>query len=149
MGKLFASARYFALVGVFFGLITSLAAFCWSGLGTIALVEALFHGEREGMAVGLVKVLDGLLIGAGLLIFSLGMYELFIGGTTLPDWLIIKDLDGLKSRVVGVVVMVMAVSFLERLETQTEPRDILFRGLAIASVSVALVVLMGRRGRQH
>src|SRR6185312_1908562 len=116
MGKLFASARYFALVGVFFGLITSLAAFCWSGLGTIALVEALFHGEREGMAVALVKVLDGLLIGAGLLLFSLGMYELFVAGTTLPDWLIIKDHHGLKSRTVGVVEKMTAVETAQLLE---------------------------------
>jgi len=45
------------------------------------------------------------------------------------------------------VVMVMAVAFLERLETQGDPRDILFSGVAVALVSAALVLFV--RGTDH
>ena len=84
------------------------------------MVLKLAHGEFDGMAVGLVQVMDGFLIAAGLLIFSLGLYELFIGEIELPAWLVIQDLDSLKAKLAGVIVMVMAVTFLERLESTTD-----------------------------
>ena len=81
----------------------------------------LAHGEFDGMAVGLVQVIDGFLIAAGLLIFALGLYELFIGDIELPQWLVIQDLDALKAKLAGIIVMVIAVTFLERLES-ADPR---------------------------
>lgn len=139
MGRIVASTRYLALVGVFFGLVAALAAFAWGGVKTIQICIKLGHGELEGMAVGLVQVMDGFLIAAGLLIFSLGLYELFIGDIELPGWLVIKDLDALKGKLAGVIVMVMAVTFLERLENLESARGLLEAGVSVALVSAVLV----------
>ena len=61
------------------------------------LVIKLAHGELDGMAVGFVQIIDAFLIASGLLIFALGLYELFVGDIDLPAWLVIKDLDSLKA----------------------------------------------------
>lgn len=139
MGRFVASTRYLALVGVFFGLLATLAAFAWGGIKTILLVIKLAHGELEGMAVGLVQIMDGFLIAAGLLIFSLGLYELFVGEIELPGWLVIKDLDALKAKLAGVIAIVMAVTFLERLENLENVRGLLEAGVSTALVSAVLV----------
>ena len=139
MGRIVASTRYLALVGVFFGLLATLAAFAWGGIKTILLVIKLAHGDLEGMAVGLVQIMDGFLIAAGLLIFSLGLYELFVGEIELPGWLVIKDLDALKAKLAGVIAIVMAVAFLERLENLENARGLLEAGVGVALVSAVLV----------
>jgi uncharacterized membrane protein YqhA len=139
MNRVIASARYLALAGVVFGLVAALAAFTWGGVKTVLLVIKLGHGELDGMAMGLVQIMDGFLIASGLLIFSLGLYELFVGEIALPQWLIIKDLDALKGRLAGVLVMVLAVAFLERLENAGESRGILEAGIGVALVSAVLV----------
>src|SRR6185312_733635 len=110
MSRIIATSRYLALAGVAFGLIAALAAFIWGGLKTILLLIKLAHGEIDGMAVGLVQIMDAFLIAAGLLILAFGLYELFVGEVAeLPAWLTIKELDALKGKLAGVIVMVMAV----------------------------------------
>ena len=148
MGRVIAAARYIAVIGVVFGLVAALAAFGWGSYKTISVIVQLVHGEVDGMAVALVAVMDAFLIASGLLIFALGLYELFIGDIALPSWLVIRDLDALKGKVAGIVILAMAVSFLERLETHADPRDVLFSGIAVALVSGALVLLT-RLGQSH
>ena len=148
MGRVIAAARYIAVIGVVFGLVAALAAFGWGSYKTISVIVQLVHGEVDGMAVALVAVMDAFLIASGLLIFALGLYELFIGDIALPSWLVIRDLDALKGKVAGIVILAMAVSFLERLETHADPRDVLFSGIAVALVSGALVFLT-RLGQSH
>ncbi len=148
MGRVIASVRYIALIGVVFGLVAALAAFGWGSYKTVAVLFLLLHGEVDSMAVALVAVMDAFLIASGLLIFALGLYELFIGDIALPSWLVIRDLDALKAKVAGIVILAMAVSFLERLETHADPHDVLFSGIAVALVSGALVLLT-RLGQSH
>src|SRR5689334_5771389 len=107
MSRVIASARYLALAGVVFSLVAALAAFGWGGLKTVLLFIKLAHGDVDGMAVGLVQIMDAFLIGAGLLILAFGLYELFVGEMAeLPGWLTIKELDALKGKLAGVIVMV-------------------------------------------
>jgi len=139
MNRVISSTRYLALAGVVFGLIAALAAFVWGGLKTVLLVIKLAHGEVDGMAVSLVQVMDGFLIASGLLILALGLYELFIGEIELPQWLVLHDLDALKAKLAGVIVMVIAVTFLERLEANTDARGVLEAGIGASLVSAVLV----------
>ena len=140
MSRIIATSRYLALAGVAFGLIAALAAFIWGGLKTILLLIKLAHGEIDGMAFGLVQIMDSFLIAAGLLILAFGLYELFVGEVAeLPAWLTIKELDALKAKLAGVIVMVMAVTFLERLESGGDALAIMEAGIGAALVSAVLV----------
>lgn len=146
MGRFIAASRYLAFVGVAFGLLAAVAAFGWGGQKTVTVLARMAQGRPDGMAVALVQIMDAFLIAAGLLIFALGLHELFVGELPLPPWLVIRDLDALKAKIAGIVILVMAVAFLERLETRDDALDLLFSGGGVALVSGALW-LLGRGAR--
>jgi uncharacterized membrane protein YqhA len=106
---------------------------------SIHLVSAL-GGETHKIRVEAIAVMDVFLIATALLIFSLGLYELFIGKLDLPKWLAIRNLDDLKDKLRGVIIFVMTVTFLEHLVLwQDAVATLKFAG-AIAVVIVALVI---------
>ncbi|HEX6838499.1 MAG TPA: YqhA family protein [Polyangia bacterium] len=142
MSRVVAYARYLALAGVFFGLIATLAAFAWGGVKTVLLLGKLANGQFDGMAVGLVQVMDAFLIAAALLIFAFGVYQLFVGELGLPAALVIKDLEALKSKLAGVIVILLATTFLERLENLENGRGLIEAGVSVAAVSAVLVWMM-------
>jgi len=146
MSRIIGAGRYLAFIGVVSALVASAVGFGWGGYKTYALVRRLIDGDVDHMAVGLVQVMDAFLIAAGLLILALGLHELFVGAIELPSWLVIHDLDSLKGKMAGIVTMVMAVSFLERLETGDNARDVLYIGVAVAVVTAALVAFLRRKG---
>ena len=87
--------------------------------------------------------MDAFLIAAALLLFALGMYSIFIPRAGAPPrrwerW----GLDALKSKLASIIIVLMAVSFLERLEMYTGAREILYVGAAVALVSLALLPLI-------
>lgn len=94
------------------------------------------------LAIEVIQLADYFLIATALYIVSVGLYELFIGEVKLPPhlgWLKTDTLDELKDRLTGVVVTVLAVTFLAVAANWTGD-DILSFGLAVAAVIVALGV---------
>lgn len=147
-GRFVGSLRYLALIGVAFTALASACAFVWGAWKTIALVAGMVGGESAGVAIELIRVMDGFLIAAGLLIFALGLYELFIGPLQLPEWLVINDLDSLKSKLATIIVLVMAVAFLEDVEHGAPGQEIFFTGAGIALVG-AILIFYARGGKAH
>lgn len=139
------STRWLAVVGVVFGLVAAAAAFVWGAALTVTSLRDLVHGDVGGMGVELVRVMEAFLVAAGLLIFALGLFELFIGGLTLPRWLVVDDLTSLEHKLAGVVVLALGVAFLERVERGADARDALDVGLGVAPVA-AVLALVFRRG---
>lgn len=137
--------RYLMLVPVVSTFAASVVSFIWGmfrmfqHLGT--MVGGMLHpGGESGLAsVRLIEVLDGFLLSTILYIFSVGMYELFIGKLNLPRWLITRSLNDLKEKLVSVIVIVMGVNFLEHLVHWEHAQDMLMFGGAIALVSIALL----------
>jgi uncharacterized membrane protein YqhA len=66
----------------------------------------------------------------------------------LPAWLTIRDLDDLKDKLTGVVILVMGVLFLGQAVTWDGERDLLPYGAAIALVIAALTFFLAHRGRK-
>jgi uncharacterized membrane protein YqhA len=109
--------------------IIPVAVLVLCGFGAFAYGIALFvhsvqrivdHPFPVGHQVGLFLLdIDLFLIGVTLLISAVGLYELFISevragaAITLPAWLDMHDLNDLKGRVIGMIVMVLAVGFAE------------------------------------
>jgi uncharacterized membrane protein YqhA len=139
------AARWLALIGVLFGLLAAASAFTWGAAQTLEALRQLGHGELEAMGVNLVRVMESFLIASGLMIFSLGLYELFIGSLALPAWLVVKDMGSLEGKLAGIVVLALAVAFLERIDRGAEARDALYLGLGVSPVAVVLILLF-RRG---
>lgn len=97
-----------------------------------------------------VEVVDGYLLATIMLIFSLGLYELFIsdidaaqGSKASSRVLVIRDLDDLKSRLAKVIVMIMIVSLFEHaLKMQVkDTADLLNFGGSITLIGLALYLM--------
>jgi uncharacterized membrane protein YqhA len=141
MKKFLASTRYLAVIGVVALLLAALAAFGW---GVVLTVDAVILivvslGHAAGITIALVEIVDAFLIATTLLLFSLGIYELVVGDLPLPEWMQIHNLHDLKSKLGGLLVLVMAVKFLEKLAEWKNGQETLFFALAIAVVGAVLI----------
>lgn len=137
-----AAARLGVVGGISALLLASVSAWAWS---VYLAVEAVFtliasHGGNSSVLVIFIEVLDVSLIAAVLFICAVSLYELFLGDLKVPEWLVVTDLDKLKAKVVSIVILVMAITFLEHVLAWTDALSTLCFGLAIAVVSLVLVL---------
>jgi uncharacterized membrane protein YqhA len=93
----------------------------------------------KALTLAFIEIVDLFLLGTVLLMISLGLYELFIDSNLeLPEWLHIRTFDDLKHKLVGVVIVVLAVLFLGFVVSWDGSKDLLRIGAAIAMVIAAL-----------
>ncbi|MBI3995483.1 MAG: YqhA family protein [Nitrospirae bacterium] len=105
----------------------------------------LFHNDVVGHVIGAI---DDYLLATVLLIFSLGLYELFVSKIDQAEEdihqssriLLIKNLDDLKDRLAKVVLMILIVTFFKNVihTTFENPLNILYLGGGILFVALAL-----------
>ena len=142
---------YASRLGVVFGIAgTVLAGVVLFAYGAIAMTLELWKTSTSGwpdvdgaksLAVVSIQVTDLFLLGTVLNIVALGLFQLFIDptlGNRLPDWLAVTSLDQLKSKLVGVIAVLLGVSFLASVVEWRGNRDVLYLGIAIAVVITAL-----------
>ncbi len=141
MSQLLAKSRYLVLIGVLFSLLASVAAFLWGAAKTVDIVVKLATslGQYPGASVSLIELMDAFLIATALFMVSVGLYELFVEDVPGPAWLVFHNLHDLKVKLSGVVILVMAVTFLEHLIEWKDAQATLFFGIAVAIVSAALI----------
>ena len=141
MKQIVEKSRYLSLIGVVSLLIAGLAAFLWGLYKTGVLVYEMTTGVNTNSAVivDLVKIVDFFLIATTLLIFAASLYELFIAEVDVPDWMIAHDLHGLKAKLSSMIILILAVKFLEEVFAGKDARDLMLNGTAIAVVSAMLI----------
>lgn len=144
-------SRGLILIPVIVLVISALAAFTYgAGLLIWSLMEVIPHPFPVGHKLGLFLLdIDLFLVGATLLICAIGFYELFISkvdlggsGSAMPTWLVIRDLNDLKARVVSMLVLVAAVSFVDVVVGFSGGHDILYLGGGVALVIAALTAFL-------
>jgi uncharacterized membrane protein YqhA len=145
---IFAASRFvigFAVLGSFVG-SAILLVIATASLFNIAWKEIVnFHpdnltGSRiDHLAVELIEITDVILLGTVLYIVALGLYQLFIDqNLPLPRWLRVNDLTDLKRDLIGVVIVLLGVSFLGEVVNWNGGNNLLPLGAAIALVIAAL-----------
>jgi len=134
-------SKYLALIGVIALLFAAVAAFAWGTLKTVDTVSLVISslGRDKAITVELIEIVDSFLIASALLIFSVSLYELFIGKLDLPEWALAHDLHELKTKLSSMVVLVMAVKFLEKLLDVKDAASLLQIGVAITLMSAVLI----------
>ena len=106
------------------------------------------HIDR--LAVNLIEITDVILLGTVLYIVALGLYQLFIDHkVALPPWLKVSDLTDLKRDLIGVVVVLLGVSFLGEVVNWDGENDILLLGAGIALVIAALGFILWLTPSKH
>lgn len=141
VARLAGFTRYLVIAPVL-GLFVAAVVLTWVAVvDVVKLTLAVFdsHAELSKTVVGFIEVADIFLLAIVLYIMALGLYELFIDSDVpVPDWLVVRSLEDLKEKLVGVVVVVLAVFFLGRVIESENPIEILYLGVGIAVVILAL-----------
>ncbi|BBA71083.1 YqhA family protein [Geobacter sulfurreducens] len=147
--RLIESTRYIILIAVIGSFAAAVTLIAYGGiLAFRTITEALASGyvSSKGMkslVLSFIEVVDTFLLGTVLYIISLALYELFIDDTVpVPQWLTIHNLDDLKYKLVGVVVVVIGVLFLGQVMTWDGQRDLLGYGVAASLVIAALTYFL-------
>jgi uncharacterized membrane protein YqhA len=134
---------YIPVVALFVG---SVALVLLGGYETLmAVYSAFFDGSvsEKQTLVDFITLADLFLLATVLYIIALGLYQLFIDDTLpLPQWLIVHDLDDLKEKLTSVVIVVLAVFFLGVVVKSPESIRILWEGLGIGAMVLALSVFL-------
>jgi uncharacterized membrane protein YqhA len=114
--------------------------------GSIAVVLAVVNSLRQltplkDVIVEVLTAVDGILLGTVLLVIGYGLYELFVDTEIeVPAWLQIKDLDDLKSKLIGVVVAIIAVVFVGVMVDSTRASDVVSYGVGAGALVLGLAV---------
>ena len=114
--------------------------------GSIAIIVAVINSLRKftplkDVIVEVLTAVDGILLGTVLLVIGYGLYELFVDTKIeVPTWLEIKDLDDLKSKLIGVVVAIIAVVFVGVMVDSTRASDVVSYGVGAGALVLGLAV---------
>jgi uncharacterized membrane protein YqhA len=145
--NILAGSRYLVIISVLGTLVGSIIVLVYGAVTVVGvLIEIFFNHivftteEVKIVAVSSVELIDLFLLSTILYIVSLGLYRLFIDPTLpLPGWLEIGDLNDLKERILGVIIVLLAISFLGYVvEWKFGDYSIVAPGLAIGLVLFAI-----------
>ncbi|MFZ4117884.1 MAG: YqhA family protein, partial [Rhodoluna sp.] len=80
-------------------------------------------------------------LGTVLLVIGYGLYELFVDtDLEVPVWLEVKDLDDLKSKLIGVVVAIIAVIFVGVFVDTDRADEVVAYGLGAGAMVTGLAI---------
>lgn len=152
-------SRYIVLFAVIASMAAGAAIFYMATVDVVYLIAHIAHyadpelvaearkALHDSTITHIVEVVDGYLLATVMLIFSLGLYELFIsdidearGSKTSSKILVIENLDDLKARLAKVILMILIVTLFEHaLKLKIESTlDLLYLGGSIALIGLAL-----------
>jgi len=146
LGRVIGRTRYVVLLAVIAVLLVALSLFL---LGTILAImgiweawAALLHGRLEAtdLTVEFLEIVSVMLKAVFFYLIGVGFYSLFIAPLNIATSLGVETLNDLETKVVSVVIVILAVRFLEEFVSGKQASEILQYGGALA-VTVAALVL--------
>jgi len=151
------NSRLIIIVAVISALLVAVATLITATTDVIHLVKLSFgyafasEKAEVGMsakAVALaVKAIDGYLLTAIMIVFSFGLYELFVGKIDIAEKsevaagiLLIRTMDDLKDRLAKLVVLILVITFFQQAVEMvyTTTLDIVYLALGTALVGIGL-----------
>ena len=114
--------------------------------GSVEMIRTIINAAVNGtkLKLTIVEVLtavDAILLGTVLLVIGYGLYELFIDeDLEVPVWLQVHDLDDLKSKLIGVVVALIAVIFVGVFVDTNRAEDVISFGVGAGALVTGLAL---------
>jgi uncharacterized membrane protein YqhA len=137
--RIISSSRFLVIVAVIGAFLGSTALLIYGAYETyVVLAEVLGNiGAIKGkqLLLNVIELIDLFLLSTVFYVIAVGLYELFIqDNLPLPAWLEFHTLDDLKDKLVGVIIVALAVLFLGQIVSWDGQRDLLGYGVAVALV---------------
>ncbi len=143
MKKILGLTRYAVFVPAIASIIGALLLMVQ---GSVEIVQVAVKAVTDptNLKLTIVEVLtavDAILLGTVLLVIGYGLYELFIDSEIeVPLWLRVEDLDDLKSKLIGVVVAIVAVVFVGVFVDSNRAGDVISYGVGAGALVLGLAV---------
>ncbi len=143
MKKILGLTRYAVFVPAIASIIGALLLMVQ---GSVEIVQVAIKAVTDptNLKLTIVEVLtavDAILLGTVLLVIGYGLYELFIDSEIeVPLWLRVEDLDDLKSKLIGVVVAIVAVVFVGVFVDSNRAGDVISYGVGAGALVLGLAV---------
>lgn len=114
--------------------------------GSISIMMVIFDAVvndayLKDTIVDVLTAVDAILLGTVLLVIGYGLFELFVDTRLeVPTWLQVADLDDLKSKLIGVVVAIIAVVFVGVFVDTNRAADVVSYGLGAGALVAGLAL---------
>lgn len=148
VGQAIGRSRYVVLIAVVAVLLVALSLFVLGAVmaatGLWKTWKGVFAGELSpadlaSLTVHFLEIVSMMLKAVVFYLIGVGLYSLFIAPLNVTAALGVETLGDLESKVVSVVVVIMAVTFLEHFIKWEEPAELLQHAAALALVVAVLV----------
>ncbi len=135
-------SKYLSLLAVITLLLTFTLSLFWA---IVQAVKAwgqiiLSVGQAPEIILSILKLIDAFLVAMVIYILAASIYKLFVSDVELPSKLVARNIPELKSKLSGVIVLVMAVHFVEVMfEDKLAGLEKLWEALGISIVALVLI----------
>ncbi|WP_299790488.1 YqhA family protein [uncultured Shewanella sp.] len=155
------SSRLSVMLGVLACIVAAFVIFVMGVKDVIHMLDLIWsyllsgsHDVRNDLVMVVVEILDTFLLGAVLLIFAFGLYELFISNLEAAEEseasgkiLIISSIDSLKSKLGKVILMMLIIkvfSYFSEMKP-TSMLELLYMGVIVVLVALALMLTKDKK----
>jgi uncharacterized membrane protein YqhA len=143
MKRILGLTRYAVVVPAIASIIGALLLMAQGSISMISVViDAVeSNSSLKESIVEVLTAIDAILLGTVLLVIGYGLYELFIDAEIdVPLWLRVDNLDDLKSKLIGVVVAIIAVVFVGVFVDSNRSADVISYGVGAGALVVGLAI---------
>ena len=150
MRKILGLTRYAVVVPAVASMIGALLLMAQ---GSIEIISVVYNAVAKGSylkltIVDVLTAVDAILLGTVLLVIGYGLYELFVDDLIeVPDWLQVKNLDDLKSKLIGVVVAIIAVVFVGVFVDANRADEVVAYGVGAGALVAGLALFAYATGK--
>jgi uncharacterized membrane protein YqhA len=146
--KILEKSRFLVAIAVTGSLVAALVLLLFGiyEIGETLLKIPAGAVDSKTVVLKFIEIVDSFLLATVFILIAIGLYELFIDAALdVPEWLAINSLDDLKAKLVGVVIIVLAVIFLGHTARWTSGQDIFYLGGGVAAVIFALTYFLKQK----
>lgn len=143
MKRILGLTRYAVVVPALASILGALLLMAQGSIEMIAVVIDTFinSASLKETIVEVLTAVDAILLGTVLLVIGYGLFELFIDpDLDVPLWLRVNDLDDLKSKLIGVVVAIIAVVFVGVFVDSNRAADVISYGVGAGALVAGLAI---------
>ncbi len=147
LGNFIGRSRYVVLVAVVAVMLVSLSLFLLGTIGAVKLIysswmEFALYGEAGSteQIVESLSIIGVMLRAVVFYIIGVGLYSLFIAPLNLTTALGMESLSDLEVKVISVVIVILAIKFLQEFVKWNQQLEIAYFGGTLAVVVAALVL---------
>jgi len=143
MKRILGWARFAVVVPALASIIGALLLMAQGSISMLTIVaQAITDGSSlKESIVDVLTAIDAILLGTVLLVIGYGLYELFIDADiAVPHWLRVNNLDDLKSKLIGVVVAIIAVVFVGVFVDSNRSSDVISYGVGAGALVAGLAI---------